>query len=63
MSYKILTVGAVPDRKQKALSVTTYHDGHGATTKVLGYFRSEEAYREFLGLADARTLVRARGAG
>lgn len=45
---KELNIGNLPGRKSKTLSITEFHDEGGATIRPLAYFRSEDAYREFV---------------
>jgi hypothetical protein len=48
---KVLNLGKLPGRKRKCLSVTTFHDGGGASVDPLAYFASEDAYEEFCEIA------------
>ena len=40
MSREELNIGALPGRKRKALSITTFHDGGGASIEPIAYFQS-----------------------
>lgn len=42
-----LNVGSLPGRKRKAISLTTFHEGGGASVMPLAYFRSDAAYEQF----------------
>jgi hypothetical protein len=57
MAREELNIGALPGRKRKALSITTFHDGGGASVTPIAYFRSEEAYEHFVRLLGGRGLV------
>lgn len=51
-----LSIGSLPGRKSKAISLTTFHDGGGASIKPLAYFRSLEDYEAFKKALDRRAV-------
>lgn len=51
-----LSVGTLPGRKSKALTLTRFHAEGGATLEPLAYFRSEKAYDDFRAALDGRAL-------
>lgn len=54
MAREELHIGSLPGRKRKALSITTFHEGGGASIRPIAYFCSEEDYKRFKQLVGDR---------
>ena len=51
-----LNIGSLPGRKSKCLSLTTFHEGGGASIEPLAFFSSEAAYEKFKDALKGRAI-------